>query len=183
MSNSSDNDYQPTRPTQFINNQLFIYEFKYFQDNLKLSLHAGHFINNLMEYEKWTRPAFDLTISHTQLTPDIRYQMKNLTFNIGSSVSILDNINSEADERLVTDASTFSIGPYVIVDYEKNNIGFNSGLRHDNKRIISEDKMLTKNYDNTFSSTSFSLGGYYKFLDYIFMNKNSFSRPTNTSIS
>ena len=168
LSNSSDNDYQPTRPTQFINNQLFIYEFKYFQDNLKLSLHAGHFINNLIEYEKWTRPAFDLTISHTQLTPDIRYQMKNLTFNIGSSVSVLDNINSEADERLVPDASTFSIGPYIIVDYEKNNIGFNSGLRHDNKRIISEDKMLTKNYDNTFSSTSFSLGGYYKFLDYIF---------------
>ena len=168
LSNSPDNDYKPYRPTQFINNQLFLYEFKYLENNLKISLHAGHFINNLQEYEKWYSPAFDLTISHTQLTPNIRYQLKHLTFNVGSSISILDNINSEADERLVPDASTFNIGPYVIVDYEKNNTGFSSGLRYDNKSITSEDEMLNDNYDNTFSSTSFSLGWYYKFIDHIF---------------
>ena len=53
-------DFKATRPTQFINNQLFIYKLNYLNNNIKLSLHAGHFINNLQEYEKWSSPAFDL---------------------------------------------------------------------------------------------------------------------------
>tara|TARA_B100001142_G_scaffold317436_2_gene358377 strand:- start:1455 stop:3683 length:2229 start_codon:yes stop_codon:yes gene_type:complete len=161
-------DFKPTRPTQFINNQLFIYESSYINDNLKLSLNAGHFINNLMEYEKWTSPAFDLTITQTQIRPNIRYTHKNITFNLGSSVSVLDNINGEGSEKLVPDASSLNIGPYVILDYEKNNIGFNSGIRYDYKKLTSEDNMLNNSYNNKFTSTSFSSGAYYKYKDHIF---------------
>ena len=81
-----------------------------------------------MEYEKWTSPAFDLTISHTQIRPNVRYKHQNLTFNLGSSISVLDNINGEGDEKLVPDASSINIGPYIILDYEKNNFGFNSRI-------------------------------------------------------
>ena len=161
-------DYKPTRPTQFINNQLFIYESSYIADNLKLSLNTGHFINNLMEYEKWSSPAFDLTITQTQIRPNIRYTLNNITFNLGSSISILDNINGEGDNKLIPDASSINIGPYIILDYEKNNIGFNSGIRYDYKKLTSEDNMLNNSYNNKFSSTSFSSGAYYKYNDHVF---------------
>ena len=161
-------DYQPTRPTQFINNQLFTYESNYIHDNLKITLHTGHFINNLVEYEKWTVPGFDLTIKNSQLMPNIRYKSNYLTFNIGSSISFLENINGEGEGKLVPDASTTNIGPYLIIDYEMNNIGFNAGLRYDYKSIYSEDEMLTNDYDNIFSNTSFSSGAYYKYDEHIF---------------
>ena len=156
--------YKLLTPYQIVNNQLFNYYLNYLSNNLKLSLHAGHFINNLQEYEKWTRAAFDLTISNTQITPNIRYKINDLTLNIGSQFSVLDNKNNQ-DYRLVPDASTLNIGPYVILDYEKNNFGFNSGIRYDYKHLKSEDDISNVNYDNEFSNTSFSSGIFYKFLD------------------
>jgi len=170
--------YKLLTPYQLVNNQLFNYNLNYLSNNLKLSLHFGHFINNLQEYEKWTRPAFDLTISNTQITPNIRYKIKDLTFNLGSQLSMLDNKNNE-DERLVPDASTLNVGPYVILDYEKNNFGFNSGIRYDYKHLKSEDNVSNINYDNEFSNTSFSSGIYYKFLDNVlrFTYSGSYRAP------
>ena len=156
--------YKLLTPYQLVNNQLFNYYLNYLSNNLKLSLHAGHFINNLQEYEKWTRAAFDLTISNTQITPNIRYKINDLTFNLGSQVSVLDNKNNQ-DYRLVPDASTLNVGPYIVLDYEKNNFGFNSGIRYDYKHLKSEDNVSNINYENEFSNTSFSSGIYYKFLD------------------
>ena len=160
-------DFKATRPTQFINNQLFIYKLNYLNNNIKLSLHAGHFINTLQEYEKWSSPAFDLTISNTQITPNIRYKFDRLTFNLGSQISVLDNKNNE-DLRLVPDASSLNIGPYFILDYEKNNFGYNSGIRYDYKSLKSEDNISNVIYDNEFSNTSFSTGVFYKFNDNVF---------------
>ena len=160
-------DFKATRPTQFINNQLFIYKLNYLNNNIKLSLHAGHFINTLQEYEKWSSPAFDLTISNTQITPNIRYKLDRLTFNLGSQISVLDNKNNE-DLRLVPDASSLNIGPYFILDYEKNNFGYNSGIRYDYKSLKSEDNISNVIYDNEFSNTSFSTGVFYKFNDNVF---------------
>ena len=170
--------YKLLTPYQLVNNQLFNYNLNYLSNNLKLSLHFGHFINNLQEYEKWTRPAFDLTISNTQITPNIRYKINDLTFNLGSQLSVLDNKNNE-DERLVPDASTLNVGPYVILDYEKNNFGFNSGIRYDYKHLKSEDNISNINYDNEFSNTSFSSGIYYKFLDNVlrFTYSGSYRAP------
>ena len=170
--------YKLLTPYQLVNNQLFNYNLNYLSNNLKLSLHFGHFINNLQEYEKWTRPAFDLTISNTQITPNIRYKINDLTFNLGSQLSVLDNKNNE-DERLVPDASTLNVGPYVILDYEKNNFGFNSGIRYDYKHLKSEDNVSNINYDNEFSNTSFSSGIYYKFLDNVlrFTYSGSYRAP------
>ena len=158
-------DYKTNRPSQFINNQLFVYESSYLINDLKLSLHTGYFINNLQEYEKWTRPAFDLTISQTQLTPNIRYAFNDVTLNFGTQLIILDNKNN-IDDRLIPDASTMSVGPYAIVDYEKDNIGFNSGLRYDYKKLNSSDISLNKDYEKVFSATSFSAGLYYKISDH-----------------
>ena len=53
----------------------------------------------------------------------------------------------------------------MVLDYEKNNFGFNSGIRYDYKHLKSEDNVSNINYENEFSNTSFSSGIYYKFLD------------------
>ena len=156
-------DYQVTRPTQFVTNQLFIYQSNYLLDNLKFSLNAGHFINNLQEYDKWKFAAFDLTISSTLLMPNIRYHANNFTFNFGSQMNILKNRNN-ISERLIPDANTSGLGLYTIIDYEKNNFGINSGIRYDCNSLKADDE----GYENNFSGTSFSAGSYYKYIDHIF---------------
>ena len=157
-------DYKSSVPYQLVNNNLFTFQSKYLTNNLKLSLHAGYFINNLKEHEKWTRPDFDISIKHLQLSPNIRYSVDKFTFNLGSQISTLDNVNNQAD-RLVPDASSLSVGPYVIVDFEDDNFGFNYGIRYDYKSLESNDETFNINYDNEFSSTSFSAGIFYKYLD------------------
>ena len=86
------------------------------------------------------------------------------TFNIGSQISTLDNVNNQTD-RLVPDASSLSIGPYVIVDFEDDNFGFNYGVRYDYKSLESKDQTFDINYNNEFSNTSFSAGIFYRYLD------------------
>ena len=160
-------DFKPTRPTQFVNNQLFIYESNYMVNNFKFEFYAGHFINNLKEYEKWTAPAFDIDLSNTLLSPSIRYISNKLTFHLGSQFIFQENKNN-IKQRLVPDASSFNLGPYVLIEYEKDNFGINSGLRYDYKRLISNDQVFNLDYDNSFNSKSFSSGLYYKFIDHVF---------------
>ena len=160
-------DFNIVRPTQFVNNQLLIYETNYMANNFKFEFYAGHFINNLKEYEKWTRPAFDLDLSNTLLSPSIRYISNKLTLQLGSQFVFQENKNN-INDRLVPDASSFNLGPYVLIEYEKNNFGINSGMRYDFKRLISDDKVLDLDYDNSFNSTSFSTGIYYRYIDHIF---------------
>ena len=171
-------DFNIKRPTQYVKNQLFIYETKYLINNLKFSFHAGHFINNLIEYDKLTVPSFDLTITNTQLTPNIRYIHNNFTINVGSQISMLNNKNN-FEEKLMPDANSSSVGTYAIMDYEKKNFGFNSGVRLDNKTITSKDISFNTDYDNKFSSTSFSTGIYYKKLDHVlrFTYSGAFRAP------
>ena len=130
-------------------------------NNLKLSMHAGYFLNNLKEHEKWTRPDFDISIKHLQLSPNVRYNVDKFTFNLGSQISLLNNINNQ-DKRLVPDASSINVGPYAIVDFEDENFGFNYGIRFDYKSLECNDTYFDINYDNEFSRTSFSAGLYYK---------------------
>jgi iron complex outermembrane receptor protein len=158
-------DFNPTRPTQFVNNQLLIYETNYLINNFKFEFYAGHFINNLREYEKWTIPAFDLDLSNTLLSPSIRYVSEKLTLQLGSQFVFQENKNN-INDRLVPDASSYNLGPYVLVEYEKNSFGINTGMRYDYKRLILDDQVLY--YDNSFNSTSFSSGIYYNFTDHIF---------------
>ena len=158
--------YRLLTPYQLVNNNLFTFKSTYLTNDLKLSLHIGHFINNLQEFDKWTRPAFDLTINQTQLSPNVRYKVDDFIFNLGSQLSILDNKNNQ-DERLMPDAASLSVGPYVTIDYEGNNFGFNYGMRYDYKSIISEDSYSNTDYDNQFSNTSFSSGIYFDLADHI----------------
>ena len=65
------------------------------------------------------------------------------------------------------DAASLSIGPYVTIDYEGNNFGFNYGMRYDYKNIISEDNYSNTDYDEQFSNTSFSSGIYFDLADHI----------------
>ena len=160
-------DFKLARPNQIVNNQLFIYEADYFLKNIKFNLYAGHFINNLQEWEKWTRPAFDINSSNTLITPSIRINSKDFVINFGSQISYLDNLN-KMDDRLVPDASSFNLGHFFIVEYEKNNFGFNSGIRYDYKKLQSNDDFLNIGYSNYFKSTSSSCGLYYSLNDHIF---------------
>ena len=162
-------DFNTIRPAQFVTNQLFIYESNYMKDNFKISFYAGHFTNNLQEWEKVTRPAFEFIIYKTLISPSIRYSDKNLTITAGAQISNEDNKNN-IDDRLVPDASSFNLGPYIVLDFEKDNFGFNSGVRYDHKRLEVNDQSQQFNidYDKVFSSTRFSTGLYYKLTDHIF---------------
>jgi len=157
-------DYNFTVPYQLVNNNLFTFQSNFMLNNLKLSMHAGYFINNLKEHEKWTSPDFDISIKHTQLSPNVRYNVDKFTFNLGSQISLLNNINNQ-DKRLVPDASSVNVGPYAIVDFEDENFGFNYGIRFDYKSLECNDTYFDINYDNEFSNTSFSAGLYYKLSD------------------
>ncbi len=165
-------DFKINRPNQFVTNQLFIYESNYFMDNSKISLYVGHFRNNLQEYEKWTQPAFNLTLSNTLINPNIKYSYNNSTIELGSQFSILNNLNN-VNQRLVPDASSINIGPYAIFNYDKDNLGVNLGIRYDYKKLKSKDNTVNNNkifdidYSKSFSNTSFSSGVYYKFNDHI----------------
>ena len=159
--------YNVLRPNQFVKNQLFTYKTNYFINNLKFSLHSGHFINNLEEWEKTFFPAFDLTITHTQISPNVRYRYDDLTFTVGSQISDFENKNNYS-ERLVPDATSVNIAAFSLVDYEKENVGYNLGIRHDYKNIKSNDNLLGTNYYNEFSYSSYSAGLYYNYNDNIF---------------
>ena len=165
-------DFKETRPNQYVDNQLFIYELKYLADNLKFSFYTGHFINHLVEYEQWTNPGFDLTLTNTQLRPNLTFYLgkaNNISLNIGAQITFQDNINDrEANDILIPDAYSFNRGFYAIVDYEKNNIGFNSGVRYDYKNITSDDELFDIDYNKSFYSTSFSNGIFYEYLNNIF---------------
>ena len=160
-------DFSIKKPWQVVNNKLLIYEINYMLNNLKFEFYAGHFVNNLKEYgEKLTKPAFDLNLSNTLLSPNIRYISGKLTLQIGSQFVFQENTNN-INDRLVPDASSFNLGPYALIEYEKDNFGVNSGIRYDYKRLSSDDRVLDLDYDNSFNSTSFSSGIYYRFIDHI----------------
>ena len=161
-------DYKETRPNQYVDNQLFIYELKYLADNYKLSLHAGQFINHLAEWEKWSKPGFDLTLTNTQIRPNILIYLgeeKNINLNLGSQITYVDNKNNPADDILTPDASSENMAAYAIFDYEKDNIGLNAGIRYDYKVVKCDDKNFSIEYDKSFNSTSFSSGIYYNYLE------------------
>jgi len=165
-------DFKITRPNQFVTNQLFIYESNYFLDNSKISLYLGHFRNNLQEYEKWTAPAFNLTLSNTLINPNIKYSYNNSTIELGSQFSILNNVNN-INERLVPNASSINIGPYGIFNYEKDNLGVNLGIRYDYKNLKSRDNTVNNNkifdidYSESFNAFSISSGVFCEFKDHI----------------
>ena len=144
-----------------------VFLMEYIINNFKFDIYAGHFINNLQEYEKWGKPAFSLNLSNTILSPNIRFNSNSLTLNLGSQIILQQNKNNEK-YRLVPDASSFNFGPYLLIEYEKNNFGINTGIRYDNKNLKTNDQVLNIDYENRFSSTSFSSGIYYNHIDHIF---------------
>ncbi len=151
------NDYDLRRPLQIVNNHLFIFENNYFNNNNRYSLYLGHFINNLIEYEKWTYPGFDMTLSTTLLRADLRRIVSDITFNTGFSIGLLKNQNNIL-EYLIPNANSNDLGFYTSLDYDKVNKGANLGFRFDFKNISSYDE----NYDKSFSSLSSSSGLYLK---------------------
>jgi iron complex outermembrane receptor protein len=150
-------DFKVTRPTQFIDNHLVVYENNYFLNKSKLSFHLGHFINNNKEYEKWTIPAFDMVLSNTQIRTNTRTNLDYFTVNIGAQAGIMKNENNTI-ERLIPDARTNDLGFYSTLDYERKQFGLSAGLRLDYKQIDSKEQ----DYDKLFSALSSSAGVYFK---------------------
>jgi len=162
-------DYKETRPTQFINDYLYIYESNYFIGSNTLSLTINHFKNNLVEMDKWTRPAFDLTSRDSELRANLKSSFKDYNFNFGFSYLINSNTNGENDnylpatDRLIPDAVSNNLGTYLISEYQKDNLGFNVGLRFDNKNLTVDEK----SYDKVFNAFNYSVGSYYELNDQI----------------
>ena len=82
-----------------------------------------------------------IKLSNTLITPNVRYINKNLKLNFGSQISFSENYNNMI-ERLIPNATSLNIGPYAILDFEKNNFGLNSGIRYDYKSLKSIDEIF-----------------------------------------
>ena len=164
-------EYKPTRPTQFINDYLYIYESSYFIGSNILSLTFNHFKNNLVEMDKWTLAAFDLTNRDTELRANFKSSFNDFNLNFGFSYLINSNTNGEndnytledEDDRLLPDANSKNFGTFLISEYQKDNLGFNVGLRFDNKNLTVDEE----SYDEVFNSFNYSIGSYYELNDQI----------------
>ena len=152
-----DTDFEPTRPTQYVNNQLFTFESKYFSDQIKYTFFAGHFINHLQEFEKWTLAAFDMNLSTTSLRFNVNIPLNNVNINSGVQYQRQENVNN-ITSRLIPDSESNDYGVYVVVDYDKNHFGFNSGLRIDCKQINAD----TYGYSKLFPAFNKSYGIFFK---------------------
>ena len=162
-------DFQAIRPVQFINNHLFTLENIFFNKNTKYTFFLGHFINHMQEYEKWTIPGFDMTLSNSIFRTNLKKFIGDMTLNLGGSVAYLENKNNTLD-FLIPNANSKDLGIYSILDYDKKGLGFNIGSRFDYKNIQSS----VMNFDNSFSSFSSSVGLFLK-------KKNHTSRLTYSS--
>lgn len=163
-------DYEPTRPTQFISNHLFTLENIFFNKNTKYNIFLGHFINHMQEYEKWTIPGFDMTLSNSIFRTNLKKFLGDFTLNFGASVAYLENKNNISD-FLIPDANSKDLGIYSILDFDKKGLGFNIGTRFDFKNIESS----VMNFNNSFSAFSSSFG--------LFINKNNHSSRLTYSSS
>ena len=61
------------------------------------------------------------------------------------------------------DAVANNFGTYLISEYENDNLGFNVGLRFDNKNLTVDEE----SYDEVFNSFNYSIGSYYELNDQI----------------
>ena len=156
-------DYEATRPTQFINNHLFTLENIIFNNQSKYTFFIGHFINHLQEFEKWTIPGFDIKTNNTIGRFNYKKFYDNFTFNAGTSFEYLDNKNAEATDTLTPNASSKDIGFYSILDFENKGVGFNIGVRFDHKNVESNDV----NFENSYTSFSSSAGFFIEKNDHI----------------
>ncbi|MAZ58739.1 MAG: hypothetical protein CMP56_04990 [Flavobacteriales bacterium] len=155
-------DYEMTRPTQYIVNHLFNFETKYFTSKIKYSFFAGYFINNLQEFEKWTIPAFDMDLSTTNLRLNLDFEVGELSVNTGVQYNRQENLNN-IKSRLIPDSYSNDMGVYTTIDFEKNNFGFNTGVRLDYKEIVCNDY----NYNELFNAFNSSVGVFYKKNDHL----------------
>ena len=156
-------DYEATRPTQFINNHLFTLENIIFNNQSKYTFFIGHFINHLQEFEKWTIPGFDIKTNNSIGRFNYKKFYDNFTFNAGTSFEYLDNKNAEATDTLTPNASSKDIGFYSILDFENKGVGFNIGVRFDHKNVESNDV----NFENSYTSFSSSAGFFIEKNDHI----------------
>ncbi len=150
-------DFEITRPTQYINNHLFVFENKYFSNKVKYNLFAGYFSNNLQEFDKWTRAAFDMLLSTATLRFDVSMPINYFIINSGVQYQAQSNFNNITD-RLIPDSDSKTYSIYSTIDYEKGKYGLNSGVRLDFMEINCEDY----DYNKLFSSFNSSLGLFYK---------------------
>ena len=140
-----------------INNHLFTFESKYFTNKIKCSFFAGHFVNNLQEFEKWTIAAVDMDLSTTTVRLNIEIPFQYVNINSGIQYQIQENFNN-ISSRLIPDSKSNDYSVYTILDYNNNNFGVNSGLRVDYKQINCNDF----NYNRLFSAFNSSIGVFYK---------------------
>ena len=77
---------------------------------------AGHFINNLQEFEKWTIAAFDMDLSTTTFRLNADIPINNFNINTGVQYQNQNNVNN-IESKLIPDSESNDFGVYTIVDY------------------------------------------------------------------
>ena len=80
------------------------------------------------------KACFHLNLTNTQALFEVSRTLNNFTFNVGSQTILSTNTN-ELDERLIPDVNSANFGYFGILDYERNNTGFNVGVRYDIKEM------------------------------------------------
>ena len=73
-----------------------------------------------------------------------------------------ENLNN-ISTRLIPDSYSNDVGFYTTIDFDKNNFGFNTGIRLDYKEIVCNDY----NYNKLFNAFNSSFGVFYKANDHL----------------
>ena len=98
-----------------------------------------------------------MELSTINLRLNLNYNITSLDFNTGIQYNRQDNLNN-ISSRLIPDSFSDDFGLYTTIDFDKDNFGFNSGIRLDYKNIVCNDF----NYNKLFNAFNSSFGVFYK---------------------
>ncbi|MBL6657687.1 MAG: TonB-dependent receptor [Flavobacteriales bacterium] len=150
---SSSQDRYPTRPTQFNTQQILNLENTFFIADNILNINLSQFVNRLEEYEAWNVPELDVTLASTQLNGSYSVPFgKGFNWTLGTQLGQQQNTNKEARTLLIPDGKTTDFGAYSLLEYAKNSVSSQLGLRFDKREIQLEDNTFSKGFD-AFSAT------------------------------
>ncbi|MDG1189307.1 MAG: TonB-dependent receptor, partial [Flavobacteriales bacterium] len=152
---SSSQDRYVTRPTQFVNNHLFSLQNTFFINEKTLKVDLAHSNNKLQEFDKWTRPEYDIELSSSQLNISlVKPFNESLKWTTGSQAAVQSNINNPTTSQIIPDAKIIDFGLYSNIDYDVNDWSFLFGARYDYREI----NTISLSYENEFNALSGALG-------------------------
>ena len=152
---SSSQDRYVTRPTQFVNNHLLSLQNTFFINENTLKVDLAHSNNKLQEFDKWTRPEYDIELSSSQLNISlVKPFNESFKWTTGSQSAVQRNTNNPTTSQIIPDAKIIDFGLYSNIDYDVNDWSFLFGARYDYRGI----NTISLSYENEFNALSGALG-------------------------